>query len=332
MPWILLLGPAATEGLFVGFLAFVAAIVLVGLSAAHSAVHGSQNTQGFWQWLSTGGAIRDLLGLGIKAARFVVSHFAASQLRVLARWLFSIGTLTGAWLGINAVFAEAVVSAIERVVQRGDPRARRKAQTANSHAIHAGRTATHANVHARSVGHALDHYKGRTDSRVNHLTHRVEVVLPHDIGAVKHRERWAEKQLWKVRDRVIGLEDGAIKTWEWIRDHPAGVAAGAFTAALATVLSWPGIRALRCNEFGNLFNKRGCGLWNDLESILLAVGVFGAALDFRDIVKAAVELDSLGAEAIHALTVLDTAAVNDAASAVSAAVKAVASAPTATGF
>lgn len=289
----LVLGP-----LLVGFLPFAAALVLVGLASAHSSVHGSQNTQSFWQWLSTGGAIRDLLGLGLKAARFVVSHFAASQLRVLSRWFLSIGTLTLGWFVAPAVFAWEAVHAIERVMHRGDPRARAKAQTANRHAIHAGHTATHANVHARSVGHALDRYKGRTNPQIRHLVHETTIALPRDIARVKHRERWAEKQLWKVRDRVIGLENGAIKTFEWLRDHPGSAAVGAFTGALAAVLSVAGVNALRCPQFGNLFNKRGCGLWNDLDA-LLGLLALGLAIDnLETLVKEAQTLEEGVAVAI----------------------------------
>lgn len=261
MPFVL--GP-----LLVPFLAFAAALLLVGLAGAHSSVHGSQNTQSFWQWLSSGGAIRDLLGLGIKASRYVVSKFAASQLRLLGSWFIALGTLALGWFLAPAAFAWEAVHALERVYHRGDPRARAKAQAANRHAINAGRTATHANTHARSVGHALDHYKGRTNAQVRHLVHETTVALPRDIARVKHRERWAEKQLWKVRDRVIGLENGAIKTFEWLRDHPGSAAVGAFTGALAAVLSVAGVNALRCPQFGNLFNKRGCGLWNDLDALL----------------------------------------------------------------
>ena len=260
--------PIVLGPLLVSFLAFAAALLLVGLAGAHSSVHGSQNTQSFWQWLSTGGAIRDLLGLGIKASRFVVSKFAASQLALLGRWFIAIGTLTLGWFVAPAVFAWEAVHALERVMHRGDPRARARAQTANRHAIHAGQTATHANTHARSVGHALNSYKGRTNAQVRHLVHETTVALPRDIARVKHRERWAEKQLWKVRDRVIGLENGAIKTFEWLRDHPGSAAVGAFTGALAAVLSVAGVNALRCPQFGNLFNKRGCGLWNDLDALL----------------------------------------------------------------
>lgn len=289
----LVLGP-----LLISFFAFAAALVLVGLAGAHSSVHGSQHTQSFWQWLSSGGAIRDLLGLGIKASRAVVSKFAASSLSLLGRWLLAIGTLTLGWFVAPATFAWEAVHAIERVMHRGDPRARSKAQAANRHAIHAGQTATHANVHARSVGHAFDRYKGRTNPQIRHLVHETTVALPRDIARVKHRERWAEKQIWKVRDRVIGLENGAIKTFEWLRDHPGSAAVGAFTGALAAVLSVAGVNALRCPQFGNLFNKRGCGLWNDLDA-LLGLLALGLAIDnLETLVKEAQTLEEGVAVAI----------------------------------
>lgn len=281
MPLFPILLAPELGGLFVGLLAVCAALVLLGLSQAHSAVHGTQKSEGFWQWLSTGGAIRDLLGLGIKAGRWIVSRFAASQLGMLTRFFKGLGTLTLGTFGIQAWFAEQVVTAIERVMHRGDPRARHKAAQAAHRASVAHRAATNANSHARSVGHSLDHYKTRTNAHVHHLTHATTVALPRDIARVKHRERWAEKQLWKVRDRVIGLENGAIKTFEWLRDHPGSAAVGAFTGAIAAVLSWPAVRALRCNEFGNLFNKRGCGLWGDLDALLglLALGLAIENLD-----------------------------------------------------
>jgi hypothetical protein len=52
--------------------------------------------------------------------------------------------------------------------------------------------------------------------------------------------------------------------------------------------------------------------------------LFGLALDFRDIVKAAVELEKEGAQAVSALTILDSAAIADAAQAVADAANAIA--------
>ena len=274
MPFVL--GP-----LLVSLLPLLAALVLLGLSQASSAQHGSSNSGTFWDVITGRFWVHKVGGFAADFARWIVSHFAAGQLPHLARWFTGMGTLSARLFGIQAVFAEAVVEALQHIIHRGDPRARAKAQTANRHAIHAGHTATHANVHARSVGHALDRYKGRTNSRVHHLTHQTTVVLPRDIANVKHRERWAEKQLWKLRDRVIGLEDGAIKTFQWIIDHPVGAAAGVFTGALAAVLSWPGVRMLRCNELGNLERNFGCNAWSGLESLLglLALGLAAGNLD-----------------------------------------------------
>ena len=245
MPLFPILLAPEIGGLFVGLLAVCAAIFLLGLSQAHSAVHGSRNTGGFWQWIESGGPIRDLLGWGLQAARWVVSRFAASQLGILTRFFRGMGTLTLGTFGIQAWFAEQVVSAIERVMHRGDPRARSKAATANRHAIHAGHVAHAAGAHSHAVGRELHRYKAHTNAQVHHLTHATTIALPRDIAREKHRERWAEKQLWKVRDRVIGLENGAIKTFEWLRDHPGSAAVGAFTGAIAAVLSWPAVNALR---------------------------------------------------------------------------------------
>src|SRR5689334_19985435 len=77
-------------------------------------------------------------------------------------------------------------------------------------------------------------------------------------------------KLWK---RTKLVEKGATTTFDWIRTHPVGAAAAAFTGALAAVLSWPAVRALRCDEFGNLFNKRKCGLWRDLDALLATLAV-----------------------------------------------------------
>lgn len=290
---LLALGP-----LLVPFFAIAVAIILLGVEKAITAQHGSKDTGGFWSFITGQTYLHQVSGLAAKFLRSISSKWAASQIPVIARWLTSMGTLTRHFSAAQANFAKSATAAIQRIEHRGDPLARAKAQTANRHAIHAGHTATHANVHARSVGHALDHYKGRTTPQIRHLVHETTIALPRDIARVKHRERWAEKQLWKVRDRVIGLENGAIKTFEWLRDHPGSAAVGAFTGALAAVLSVAGVNALRCPQFGNLFNKRGCGLWNDLDA-LLGLLALGLAIDnLETLVKEAQTLEEGVAVAI----------------------------------
>lgn len=259
----LVLGP-----LLVPLLAFLAAVVLLGLSQAATSQHGSSNSGTFWDIITGRFYFHKVAGFAAQFARWVVSHFAGGQLRMVARWFGALGTLVGGLLLANPAALEAIVHAIERVMHRGDPRARAKAQSATHQAKVAHRAATHANTHARSVGHALDRYKGRTNPQIRHLVHETTVALPRDIANVKHRERWAEKQMWKIRDRVKELEDGALKTFDWLRDHPGTAAVGAFTGAVAIALDTLGLGSVRCPNLRNLFNKRGCGMWDGLDALL----------------------------------------------------------------
>ena len=279
--------PIVLGGLAVALPAFLCAVVLIGLSQAAASQRGTGSTGGFYDFI-TGRAYLHAVGdFAGRFARWIVSHFAAGQLVMLARWFGHMAVLTSGVFTANPAALEALVHAIERVMHRGDPRARHKAATANRHAIHATHVGTHANVHARSVGHALDRYKGRTNPQIRHLVHETTVALPRDIARVKHRERWAERQLWKVRDRVKGLEDGARKTWDWITDHPFSATTAAFAGAVAVALGRLGLDAIRCPSLKNMYGKRGCGMWDDLDALLGLVATAVVAANFEELVRLA---------------------------------------------
>jgi hypothetical protein len=258
------------------FLVFAGAIVLVGLTQTQTAAHGSQSSPGFWATLTH--ALGTTFGLTTKIAHFVVSHFAAAQLRQLARWFTAMGTLTLGWFGVNAGFAEAIVAAVERVMHRGDPRARAKAATANTRAVHARHAADHANAHARSVGHALDGYKARTEPRIRHATHAVDVTLPRDIGRVRRREDALSRDLGKLRERTKSLEDGAADTWDWIRTHPLSGVTGLFAGAVVVALTRLGYGFLRCRSWRQVGKRLTCGMGASLLGILEAVATFALGL------------------------------------------------------
>jgi hypothetical protein len=289
------------------FLVFAGAIVLVGLTQTQTAAHGSQSSQGFWAILSH--ALSTTFGLTTKIAHFVVSHFAAAQLRQLARWFQAMGTLTLGWFGINAGFAEAIVHAVERVMHRGDPRARAKATTANTRAAHAGRTASHANTHARSVGHALNSYKARSEPRIAHATHAVDVTLPREIGRVRRREDALSRDLGKLRERTKSLEDGAVDTWEWIRSHPFTSVTAAFAGAVALALSRIGYGFLRCRSWQQVGKRLTCGtgasllglLEGGLGDLLGALLTVEAVANFRELVEVGQSVEHGVAEGIKEL-------------------------------
>lgn len=266
----------ALLALSIPFFAFAAAIVLIGLSQTHTAAHGSSSSQGFWQFLSSG-LLRTLLGQIAQAGRWVVSHFAAAQLDLLAKWLVSIGTLTSGWFAIEAAFAEAVVGALERLEHRGDPRARRKAAAAGAAAAAAAKSAHRANSHAGQVGHSLTRYKSHANPRIAHATHAVDVTLPRSIGRVRTREEALSRDQAKLKERTRSLEDGAERTWEWIRTHPLTGVTGAFAGAVAIALARLGFGFLRCRNWQRVGKRLTCGMGAWVLGLLDLIAGFGLA-------------------------------------------------------
>lgn len=269
--------PIIIGGLLVPGLVLLGALVLLGLSQSHTATHGSGGLSGWWgylwDYLGHGGVVGQFLNW----ARDVVSHFAASQLRMVAGFFNGLATLALGILIQRYTFAESVAGALERVAGLGDSKARTAAKQANARAKKAQRTAggaasaaASAHAYAGTVAGALNHYKARTNKRLHTLTHSTTVVLPREIGRVKGRENVLEKEYGKLRERTKALEDGAIRTWEWITDHPVGAAAGVFAGAVAVALSRLGFGWLRCSNMKRL-GPAFCGIPSGLLEDLLGL-------------------------------------------------------------
>lgn len=267
--------PLVLGGLLVPGLVLFGALVLLGLSQSHTATQGSGGLSGWWHglwsYLGHGGFPGQLLDW----ARSIVSHFAAAQLRMVAGFFLDLGTLE---LGIflqRAAFAEAVAGAIENLWTHGDSKARTAAKQAGANAKTAQRTATTArsdahaaHAYAGTVAHSLNRYKARTNTRLHTLTHATTIALPHDIGQIKAREKVLEGEYTDLWKRTKAIEDGAVKTWDWIKAHPVGVAATAFAGAVAIALDRLGFGWIRCPGVGRVGNAV-CGLpANLLEDLL----------------------------------------------------------------
>lgn len=267
-------------GVFVPFFVFSALIVLVGLSQTHTATHGSSSTPSFWDFITGKVYLKQLLGLAQQAASAITSRFAQSQLRHLAKFFLAMGTITAGWFGVNAQFSEAVAETLERFHSHGDPKARAKAAGAAAAAAAAKKAAHHAEQVASGASGDLHKYRTKNDTRVQHNTHAVDVAIPRTIGGIRTKEGELTRDLGRLKDRTRSLEDGAVKTWDWIRSHPFAGATAAFAGAVAVALSRLGLGAFRCNSLKKLLNKRGCGLWSDLDSLM---GLAFAALAFSDL-------------------------------------------------
>ena len=262
--------PLVLDGLLVALLPLLAAFVLLGLSQVSSVQHGSEQSHN-WLWYVTHGVVlQDLLGLASKASRAVVSHFAKAQLVIVAKFFHSMTSLARGWFAGQATFAEEIVGAVERVAGLGDATARAHAKKANSAAAAAERTATQALSRANIATRALNKYKAATNTKIHALHKSVAVTLPGEIAGVKSREGVLEKEYANLRERTKAIEDGAIKTWDWITSHPASVAAGAFAGAVSIALSRLGFGWIRCPGVGRVGNAV-CGLPANLLDDLLGL-------------------------------------------------------------
>jgi hypothetical protein len=285
--------------LLVPFFIIVATIFLLGMSQAHASVKGTSGIQGWIEWLAHGGPFAAIVNLVAQAERWLVSKFAATQIKLVAAWFSAFAVLWRVFfqsVGEVAHSISAAVSALDAAVPRI---ARHAAAPALREARLAHRKAIHADAHAGTVGHSLQAYKARTTPQIRHATHAIDVTLPHDIAGVRQREEALSRDQAKLRERTSSLENGAVKTFEWIRTHPLSAVTGVFAAAVAVALSRLGMGFIRCRSWRNLFNRLTCGMGQYLLDALEALAVF--ALSLLSVLKPQV----LAEEAVAAVDVVE---------------------------
>jgi hypothetical protein len=114
-----------------------------------------------------------------------------------------------------------------------------------------------------------------------HIT-RVTVhnIFPRIKGAEVAIQRVVEHELTPIRKTAHEAERIAVRTQKEVRSLRHRVSNKAILAAVGAAIGTVALDALRCVNFGNLFKKRGCGLWNDLESLL---GLFADVLIFANV-------------------------------------------------
>jgi hypothetical protein len=161
------------------------------------------------------------------------------------------------------------------------------------------------------------------DRRLERLQHR-ERVLEHDLAKgigedVLPRIKSLDREINKIRTKDIPAiraadaqaSDAISNLYEWAKGKAALVGVGTFAFAVAAVLDTLGLGGIKCPSFGNLFNKRGCGLWNELEDVL---GLLVDALVLVDLCNVIPTIEGLLGEFEGPLVTL----VSDAANAVCA--------------
>lgn len=269
MPFVVLLVP---------FFAIVAAFVLIGLSQTHTSQHGSAGIKGFIDEAISNSIVGQLVGLSKKAARSLVSRFAASHLKMLTAYLHGMARL---WrMEFAAMRAEAkATSAVAGAIERAIPReAHKAAAPAMARAKVANRHAEHALAQGHATARELHRFRAQTHARLRHDAHAIDVTLPRDIAGVRQREEALSRDLGKMRERTKALEDGAVDTWDWIRAHPLSGVTAVFAGAVAVALARLGYGFIRCRSWRNLGQRLTCGMGQWLLDALEAIAAFGLAI------------------------------------------------------
>ena len=144
--------------------------------------------------------------------------------------------------------------------------------------IHGASRQVQATIHrVEALAHRLEHGIGADVlPRIRSLDRRLDHVIDHDIAGLRSRARVLEREYEHLN--------------KWIRSHPWTVVTGAFVGAVAVALSRLGLDWIRCPTAKNVFNKRGCNMWSDLDGLLTAALAVAATMSLVDLAKAEQEV------------------------------------------
>lgn len=273
----------------------MAALVLIGLSTSHTAAHGSTGIRGYWDFLTKDNPVSQVLGLSVKAARALVSRYAGAHLKMLTAYLHGMAHLWKQEFAAMRAEAKATVD-VAHALERAIPReAHKAAAPAIARAKVADRHATRALGASHANARELHRFRVQTRARLKVDAHAIDVTIPHDLAGLRERNKALERGQAKDKSAIQELENGAVKTFDWIRSHPLSAVTGVFAGAVAVALARLGYGFLRCRNWRNLGRRLDCGMgaWI-LKSLEL---VTGFALGYLAVLKPEV----LAEEAVDAV-------------------------------
>ena len=131
---------------------------------------------------------------------------------------------------------------------------------------------------------------------IEHRVHALEKRLAHGIGNdVRSAVKDLRREVYRVEKPAIkALRDAEAATagevsnlYEWAKGKADLIGVGTFATAVALALSKLGLDLFKCNEAKNIYNKRGCGLWGELDDLLGLALLTVGAMEFETLVKAA---------------------------------------------
>lgn len=142
---------------------------------------------------------------------------------------------------------------------------------------------TQAQIHLLLKGvHAIGKVVNQQTKVIQHRVVRVEKIVGtkansavvHRVGALAGElEHVIEWDLPRLRARERSIADRLDRLWKLFRKGEKIVVTTAFAGAVAVALGRLGIGWVRCTNARKFFKKRGCGAWDEIDSLLV-----GAAL------------------------------------------------------
>ncbi len=298
--------PEVLVGLLRSFWPWVSGLFMFGAAGSYSVWGGTQSANGTpggildTVWSAIKGVITapasvfgSLTGTAHKAARSAVSHWALANEKAQAAWFTHMNVLAKETYSSNVATATAAADALERLRFHVIPREISTATLPISKTATSAHTAaTKALSRERALSETFTTTHRAQVVLNHHYTHAIDVAIPKQLGRIQTKESALDKDLAKLRERTTSLENGAIRTFEWIRTHPLSAATGVFAGAVAIALQRIGWGVLRCRSWQKLGRSLTCGMGSWLSSLLEAIATFAlatfAVLDPEALAEAAV--------------------------------------------
>lgn len=133
--------------------------------------------------------------------------------------------------------------------------------------------ATHFRKQLNALVHRLEGIGHDVIPRVKVIERGIgEDVLPRIKGLEREVHGTIDRTIPALRAGERAIDREITNLWKWTRAHTLRAGTLAFAGAVAWALTRLGLDWIKCNSAKQVFKKRGCGLWRDLDRLLGLVG------------------------------------------------------------
>ena len=143
----------------------------------------------------------------------------------------------------------------------------------------------------RRLAHGIDGVTHRIGQRLHGVEHGIGAdVLPRIRTLEREVTRDFNQERARARTAEHALGREITNLWKWTRKHSLVAGTAAFATAVAAALSALGLDWIRCPTAKNVFKKRGCNMWSDLDGLLTAALAVATAMSLVELAKAEQEV------------------------------------------